>query len=491
MPGRSAHAAADPWPSNFDGAAWFSVVMVRGPTASLLLVALPLAGALASAPADARRHAPPRLTRLRCVPAATQHCRGGVRVRIGRQIQFSGRGLYRGMRVSFRWSRGAIATRMIRSRVGYVARVPAGTAPGRVSVTVRDRAGRRSNAIRVRVARVPRVEGPAPARGQLPAVFAGNGMWIWQLNASDRGDPAAIAAQAQAAGISTVFVKSSNGPAQRWAQFNPGLVTALHAYGLRVCAYQRVYGADPTGEARLGVDAVADGADCLVIDAEIEYEGRYAAAQRYLQTLRAGVGADYPLGLTSFPYVDYHPRLPYSVFLAPGGAQANLPQVYWKAIGGSVDAVSAHTVAHNRLYGVPIAPLGQAYDNPSPVDIARFRALWAGYGSAGMSWWSWQSTAPRGWIALATAIAPLAPPDPGWPTLASGNKGDEVVWLQQHLQSFDPTVVPTAVFDAATGRALRALQAARSLPVTGTTDPSTWQAVLSLPLSPIDWTAAR
>ena len=211
MPGRSAHAAADPWPSNFDGAAWFSVVMVRGPTASLLLVALPLAGALASAPADARRHAPPRLTRLRCVPAATQHCRGGVRVRIGRQIQFSGRGLYRGMRVSFRWSRGAIATRMIRSRVGYVARVPAGTAPGRVSVTVRDRAGRRSNAIRVRVARVPRVEGPAPARGQLPAVFAGNGMWIWQLNASDRGDPAAIAAQAQAAGISTVFVKSSNG----------------------------------------------------------------------------------------------------------------------------------------------------------------------------------------------------------------------------------------------------------------------------------------
>jgi hypothetical protein len=321
-------------------------------------------------------------------------------------------------------------------------------------------------------------------------VFAGSGMWIWQLNASDGGDLAAIAARAHAAELATVFVKSSDGPADRWAQFNAGLVQALHADGVRACAYQRVYGADPIGEARLGVDAVADGADCLVIDAETEYEGRYAAAQRYLQALRAGVGPDYPLGLTSFPYVDYHPRLPYSVFLGPGGAQANLPQVYWKAIGGTVDAVSAHTVAHNRLYGVAIAPLGQAYDNPSPADIARFRALWAGYGSAGMSWWSWQSTAPEGWLALATPIAPLPPPDPGWPTLASGNKGDEVVWLQQHLESFDPTVLPTGAFDAATDRALRALQAARGLPVTGTTDPGTWQVVLSLPLNPVDWTAA-
>jgi Putative peptidoglycan binding domain len=490
MPGWSAYAAADPIDEQLRPSRIVMVVMLQGSSAGRLLVALLLVGALAPATADARRHAPPRLTRVRCVPAATPLCRREVRVPIGRQLQFSGRRLYRGMRVSFRWSRGAIATRMIRSRVGYVARVPAGTAPASVSVTVRDRAGRRSNAIRVRVAPVPRVGGPQPARGPLPAVFAGSGMWIWQLNASDGGDLAAIAARAHAAELATVFVKSSDGPADRWAQFNAGLVQALHADGVRACAYQRVYGADPIGEARLGVDAVADGADCLVIDAETEYEGRYAAAQRYLQALRAGVGPDYPLGLTSFPYVDYHPRLPYSVFLGPGGAQANLPQVYWKAIGGTVDAVSAHTVAHNRLYGVAIAPLGQAYDNPSPADIAHFRALWAGYGSAGMSWWSWQSTAPEGWLALATPIAPLPPPDPGWPTLASGNKGDEVVWLQQHLESFDPTVLPTGAFDAATDRALRALQAARGLPVTGTTDPGTWQVVLSLPLNPVDWTAA-
>ena len=183
-------------------------------------------------------------------------------------------------------------------------------------------------------------------------------MWIWELPKSEGGDVNAIAARARAAGISTVFVKSSDGPDDAWAQFNPTLVQALHAYGLHVCAWQFVYGADPLGEAAQGASAVAAGADCLVIDAESRYEGRYAQAQQYVAALRAAVGPAYPIGLTSFPYVDYHPGLPYSVFLAPGAAQVNLPQVYWKDIGGSVDAVSARTWAHNRIYGVPIAPLG-------------------------------------------------------------------------------------------------------------------------------------
>jgi peptidoglycan hydrolase-like protein with peptidoglycan-binding domain len=90
-------------------------------------------------------------------------------------------------------------------------------------------------------------------------------------------------------------------------------------------------------------------------------------------------------------------------------------------------------------------------------------------------------------------VAPLAEalPDPGWPALARGSKGDQVVWLQQHLASADPTVAVTAVFDAATDTALRNFPAARGLPVSGTTDAATWQAVLALPVMPVAWTAAR
>ena len=448
----------------------------------------------APAPASAASHKPPELTRIRCVPATTATCKTAIKVTIGRQLQFSGSRIYKGMRVSFRWTGGALKTKLDRTRVGYVARVPAGTRAGSVSVTVSDRAGRRSNARKIGVTAPPRPRGPIAAPGTLPDAFKGNGMWIWELSRSEGGDIAAIAARARAAGITTVFVKSSDGATNRFAQFNPGLVQALHANGLRACAWQFVYGNDPLAEASLGADAIADGADCLVIDAEGQYEGKYAAAQQYMAALRATVGPGYPIGLTSFPYVDSHPRLPYSVFLGPGGAQVNLPQVYWKDIGGTVDAVSGHTLAHNRIYGVPIAPLGQTYGNPPAEDIGHFRALWAAYGSAGLSWWSWQASGDAEWALLGTPVTPLPapPPDPGWPTLARGTKNsDQVVWLQQHLASFDPAVAVTATFDAATDTALRNFQASRGLPVTGVTDAATWPAVLGLPVQPHDWAAKR
>ncbi len=62
-----------------------------------------------------------------------------------------------------------------------------------------------------------------------------------------------------------------------------------------------------------------------------------------------------------------------------------MPKVYWKAIGGSVDAVSAKTVANNRIYGTPMAPIGQTYDAPSAADLRCFRSVWAGYDAGGLS----------------------------------------------------------------------------------------------------------
>ncbi len=469
------------------------LVHIRAITAACALLALlAICGVSASQAAAA---ATPRLTGLRCVPASTPACRQAVRVTAGRQVQLRGRGLVSGMRVTFRWSRGALATKLRRSGAGWTARVPAGTAVGRVAVTVRDRARRRSNARHIIVVGAPSPLRPAVSTsdGRLPEVMRGDGMWIWQLPQSNRGDLDVIAARARAAGMRTVYVKGSDA-GNVWTQFTPKLVGDLHARGLRVCAWQFVYGANPLAEAAAAVQNVAAGADCLIVDAETAYEGRYAAAQRYIEALRARIGPAYPLGLTSFPYVDYHPTFPYSVFLAPGAAQANLPQVYWKDIGGTVDAVSAKTVAQNRVYGAPIAPLGQAYGAVPVADMQRFRAIWAGYGAAGLSWWSWQAASAAMWAALtAPAPAPVVPADPGWPALDKGSRGDQVLWLQQHLASFDASVEVTAGgrFTAATDAVLRAFQTARGLPATGVTDAATWLAVLALPVRTVDWTAAR
>ncbi len=96
------------------------------------------------------------------------------------------------------------------------------------------------------------------------------------------------------------------------------------------------------------------------------------------------------------------------------------------------------------------------------------------------------------WAALTPpAPATVVPADPGWPALSKGSKGDQVLWLQQHLASFDASVEVAygGRFTAATDAVLRAFQTARGLPATGVTDAATWLAVLALPVRAVDWTA--
>ncbi len=320
--------------------------------------------------------------------------------------------------------------------------------------------------------------------------FDGRGMWIWILSDSDGGNPAAIALQARLAGIKTLFIKSGDGD-EYWSQFSPSLVRTLHASGLNVCAWQYVYGTDPSIEAAVGARAVRDGADCLVIDAEAEYEGRYAAAQTYIDALRAAVGRHYPIGLSSFPYADYHPSFPYSVFLGPGGAQYNLPQMYWSEIGTSVEAVYQHTYTYNRIYRRPIRPVGQADSGVTGSDIALFRALSISYDAGGLSWWdfAWAS-ADDLWPALSDPFGsvPSIPPL-GFPLLGYGSSGDMVLWLQELLASAIPAQRATGIFASETLADLRSFQARHRIPATGETGPLTWRALLRLPAIKVDWVA--
>ena len=194
-------------------------------------------------------------------------------------------------------------------------------------------------------------------------------MWIWYVSQSDGGSVAAIVAQAHAADVSTVFVKSSDGSSNYWSQFSPQLVAELHASGLKVCAWQFVYGTNPAGEANLGAEAVANGADCLVIDAEGEYEGRYGSRRPTSPTCAPRSGSPIPSASPPSPTSTDHPSFPYSVFLGPNGAQFNAPQMYWKDIGNSVDTAYANTYISNRVYGRAIYPLGQTYSHPSNEEL--------------------------------------------------------------------------------------------------------------------------
>jgi peptidoglycan hydrolase-like protein with peptidoglycan-binding domain len=318
--------------------------------------------------------------------------------------------------------------------------------------------------------------------------LANRGMWIWVLSSSDGGKLSNLVAGARRYGITTVMIKSGDGTGT-WSQFNPSMVAALHRSGLRVCAWQYVYGDHPITEAYVGAAAVHDGADCLIIDAEAQYEGKYVSAQAYMTRLRNLVGGAYPIALAGFPYVDYHPAFPYSVFLGPGGAQYNVPQMYWVDIGTTVDAVYAHTFGLNRIYRRSIYPLGQVYNHPRPGQVKRFRQMSRSYGAANVSWWDWQEASAGSWLALSQPIGALHgfAPNTAYATVGMHARGDVVVWAQEHLVSAGQRLTIDGAFGPATFKAVESFQARQGLPVDGLVGEATWSALLRYSAVHVRW----
>ncbi len=320
---------------------------------------------------------------------------------------------------------------------------------------------------------------PAPSTITVPKTnpFIGRAMWIWELPSSNGGNVGSIVARAKQYGIKTLYIKSSDGTGF-WSQFSRSLVTELHEAGLKVCAWQYVYGVRPVVEANLGARAAMDGADCLIIDAESQYQGRYPAAQTYMTQLRKEIGKNFPVGLAGFPYVDYHLSFPYSVFLGPNGAQYNLPQMYWADIGTTVANVFAVTYEYNEIYRRPIFPLGQLWGKLSAASIEQFNMLANEYGATGVSWWDWQS-APSAYFSDITRTAPLlvsfTPRTPA--SVYRGSKGDLVIWAQEHLYGAGYKLVVDGQFGPQTQNAIKAFQAKHDLARTGVINGATWDAL--------------
>jgi hypothetical protein len=217
-----------------------------------------------------------------------------------------------------------------------------------------------------------------------------------------------------------------------------------------------------------------------------------------VKKLRQLIGPGFPVGLAGFPYVDYHPGFPYSVFLGPGGAQYNVPQMYWSDIGTSVDAVYSHTYEFNTPYGRPIEPLGEVAGNPPPGQIVRFRQLSRSYGASGVSWWDWQESSARDWHAVGQSIGNLSGFSRGasTPTLSTRGgggvwTGDLVVWAQEHLFKAGQRIKIDGSFGSQTQTAVASFQSAHGLSRTGVVDPTTWQALLRYQPATVTWSRRR
>jgi hypothetical protein len=313
------------------------------------------------------------------------------------------------------------------------------------------------------------------AQPSAPAAFRGQALWVTQLAPTQSGDE--VVAEAVAGGMRTVYVKAAEG-ATAELQFSPALVGEMRAAGATVCAWTFAYGSEPASEAAAAVAAVRAGAQCLVVDAEEQYDSLYGAAQQFVKALRAQLGAAFPIGLASEAEVAEHPKFPYSVFLGPGAFDAVLPQIYWRDFGVSVQAAYAAALPGNSIYGRAILPVGQLYGSPSAAELVSFRALARDYGIPGVSFFDLASSTPEELTALAAPLPKLARKAIVAPTLRAGADSDQVVQAQELLNASGAHLPVGGYFGAQTARAVGAFQARHRLPANEMLGPATWKALL-------------
>lgn len=317
--------------------------------------------------------------------------------------------------------------------------------------------------------------------------FAGTALWIREVAPLQTAQQ--LASAALHAGARTVYVKAADGSTPE-AQFSAALVRELRAAGVSVCAWTFAYGQNPSAEAAADAAAVAAGAQCLIVDAEEQYDNLYGAAQLFVRTLRADVGARFPIGLAGQAEVAKHPWFPYSVFLGPGGFAYDLPQIYWREIGVSVDSAFTATIPGNAIYGRAIVPVGQIYGPVAAVELLRFRSLATAYGGAGVSFYDLDAAQPAQLAELAVPAPRLLRRAPSYVTLRPGGAGDQELWAQELLNAAGARLPVGGFYGNQTARAVAAFQARRQLPRTGVIGPATWRALLRLHAREPSWAKA-
>ncbi|MDB5085443.1 MAG: hypothetical protein JWN30_2329 [Bacilli bacterium] len=247
----------------------------------------------------------------------------------------------------------------------------------------------------------------------IPATF----MWIWELGSSSNGDLPSIILQLKSAGVSGVIIKAHDG-ATIWQQFGQAALPLKQA-GLSVGAWGYCYGGDVNGEAAAAINAMNNGADFYVIDAEVEYEGKRQQAQEFGTLLRSSL-PNALIYYAPFAFPSLHPNFPYQEFSK--FCNAVCPQCYWGDIGVSVTECLQRSYNELAQYGLPFAPVGQAFsDNnytPTDQDFGQFANSAEQLGAQSISFWSYQAATEQMWASIA-AISHADPQNWAMPYLGA------------------------------------------------------------------------
>lgn len=231
-------------------------------------------------------------------------------------------------------------------------------------------------------------------------VVKGKGFYIWQIPNCEKGDAAAILAEAQRANLSHVLVKVADGvnsynyDSANNIDLAAQVVRKFKKNGISVWGWQYIYGREPKNEANKAIQRINELAlDGFVVNAEVEFKqtGMDVKANTYMSELRNKL-PQLPLALSSYRFPSYHPQFPFAVFLKY--CNINMPQVYWQ---GSHNPAAQLTRSVYEFQSIspfrPVIPTGSAYSygswQPTRDDIRSFLSTAKTMGLSAANFWSW------------------------------------------------------------------------------------------------------
>jgi hypothetical protein len=276
---------------------------------------------------------------------------------------------------------------------------------------------------------------PEAKHGSLEAL-AGKSVWLSFSPSTRDGDgyntldPAAIVAQAHAAGLRSIVLRTTYGPFDEIAPAAKPTIDALvdgaAARGISVVAWtvpRSTDFEDVAAEVAAAnyVTPSGNGFAALAVDLERgsyflgDGATGYAALAAYMRGLRAALGADYPLIATvEDPYLEHLTRASYPYDAIAASANALQPMVYWRVASGSVNSARAVRATVRASYAAALREAGRRLPinlglqsgaegprgAPPPDEIAAGIVAARKAGAFGVTFFDWGDTPADDWKAL-------------------------------------------------------------------------------------------
>lgn len=192
-------------------------------------------------------------------------------------------------------------------------------------------------------------------------------MWIWNLNTliSKYGSIDALISKLKAMNVKDVCIKyhEGSGPTTNdgtnFQSLFQNYVSYFKNAGFVVGTWGYNYFNHVQEEANMIIAALNE-SDYYLFDPEVDVSGKSNQAEQICQLIRQA-HPNAIIGYSSFPIVDLHQDIPYSVF--DKYCDFASPQIYWGEMEWNINTAIDKTISDHKAYGLnkPIYPSIQTY----------------------------------------------------------------------------------------------------------------------------------